>query len=548
MRSSTKPSKAEKLAKIIENPCSFAQVILGHQVWSRQGEILQSVARYPRTAVKACHASGKTFTAAEAVLWWITHYPEAIAVTTAPTWTQVERLLWGEIREAVMRSTISYPKPTATTLQLGPSRYAIGLSTNEGVRFQGFHGNVLIVLDEAPGILPEIWEAIEGIRAGGDVRVLALGNPTISSGPFYDAFTTAREGWNLITISAFDTPNLEGISLEHLLELEEDELDRNSHPFLTTRRWVREKYAEWGPGHPLWEARVLGNFPAQSEDALFSLAWLEAAKGRDTGEGEWHAGVDVAGPGEDETVVCVRRGPRVELLRAWSNKEPRGDVLAALRPYQGQLKNVNVDSVGMGYYFAQHLRDHNLPVTEVNVGEAAHDREKYANSKAERYWGLRLRAEAGDLAGLRDEKTIGQLVGIRYRHNSRGQIVIESKEEGRKRGVKSPDRAEAVMLAFAERRLGFGLVEYLESEQARIDRRKEAPPRPECCLQCKATCIARVCSGGWRCGMCGKQWLTEKKHDEIYPSRFNRQQFFENTGLAGSFPEPGQGLRIRKWR
>jgi hypothetical protein len=108
----------------------------------------------------------------------------------------------------VLASTIPYPKPWKTRLDLGPNRYAIGLSTNEGVRFQGWHGKILIVIDEAPGVRPEIYEAIEGIRAGGDVRVLALGNPTVAGGPFYDAFTINRDGWSLFTISAFDTPRV----------------------------------------------------------------------------------------------------------------------------------------------------------------------------------------------------------------------------------------------------------------------------------------------------------------------------------------------------
>jgi hypothetical protein len=241
MRSSKVSEKDKRLLQVIEDPAQFAEAILGHEVWSKQREMLQSVASHACTAVKACHASGKTFTAAEAVLWWITSHEEAIAVTTAPTWTQVERLLWGEIRSAISGARIQYPKPSNTAWHLGPSRYAIGLSTNEGVRFQGFHGNVLIVLDEAPGVLPEIWEAIEGIRAGGDVRVLALGNPTIASGPFYEAFTSNRENWNLVTISAFDTPNLEGITLETLLELPEEELNYNPYPYLTTRRWVKER-------------------------------------------------------------------------------------------------------------------------------------------------------------------------------------------------------------------------------------------------------------------------------------------------------------------
>lgn len=101
-----------------------------------------------------------------------------------------------------------------------------------------------------------------------------------------------------------------------------------------------------------------------------------------------------------------------------------------------------------------HLLDLGFPAVAVNVGERPRDNEKFANLKAELYWGLRLRAEAGDMSGLLDDKTIGQLAGIRYKHNARGQIQIESKEDARKRGVKSPDRAESVMLAFAE--LGTG--------------------------------------------------------------------------------------------
>src|SRR5215472_10413994 len=128
MRLSRKLDKRDEVLQVIEDPTLFAQIMLGHEVWSKQYEILQSVAKHSRTAVKACHASGKTFTAAEAVLWWVTRHQHAVAVTTAPTWTQVERLLWGEIRSAVYRSRITYPKPAATSLQLGPGRYAIGLS------------------------------------------------------------------------------------------------------------------------------------------------------------------------------------------------------------------------------------------------------------------------------------------------------------------------------------------------------------------------------------------------------------------------------------
>jgi hypothetical protein len=306
-------------------------------MWAAQADILAAVATHPRVAVKACHSSGKTFVAAAAVLWFLTRYSDGIVVTTAPTWTQVEKLLWGEIHKAVQRSRIAFPEASKTELRIGPGNYAIGLSTNEGIRFQGFHGRVLIVVDEAPGVKGEIWEAIEGIRAGGDVHVLALGNPTIASGPFYDAFVTNRDGRQTFTISAFDSPNLAGLTLDELLALLEAELDRNVRPYLVTRRWVREKYHEWGPGHPLWEARVLGQFPTQAEDALISLAWLEAAARRpiaDTG-GPVVAGLDVAGPGEDETVLAVTQGPNILALHAGPRPTLAANLSRRSRPTVG---------------------------------------------------------------------------------------------------------------------------------------------------------------------------------------------------------------------
>jgi phage terminase large subunit len=461
--------RARVVASRVEtDPLWFVGTILGDDPWGTLREIITAVSRpHARVAVKACHSSGKTWTAARIVLWWVLAGGKAI--TTAPTWTQVKQLLWGEIHGAHARARF----PLGGTLNLTEYRvsaecYAIGLSTNEGVRFQGWHGRVLIVMDEAPGVRPDVHEAVEGIRAGGDVRVLLLGNPTIASGPFHDAFAALRSGWTTFTIDAFATPNLRGLfppdvdptalsdedAVAPLLSLSDEELDESPRPYLTTRRWVREKWDEWGPQSPLWQARVRGRFPQQSEDALLSLAWLEAARYREiepASDDAWEAGIDVAGPGEDETVLCVRQGATIAHLEAWGAPDPRGDVLAALAPYSGLLRWVKVDAVGQGYYFARHLEGagYDGRVVDVNVGGGSLEPEKYVNLKAELYWGLRLRAGGDALAGLGDDLTISQLAGVRYRHNARGQVEIESKEAARKRGVKSPDRAEAVMLAFA---------------------------------------------------------------------------------------------------
>jgi hypothetical protein len=467
----------EELGSMVLDPAAFAAGLLGHDLWETEVKILRSVAEHDRTAVKACHASGKTFTAADAVMWWTTRYPDGIVITTAPTWTQVKRVLWGEIRKTAQTGRIRFPKLNTTDLEIGPENYAIGLSTNEGVRFQGWHGRILVILDEAPGVLPEIYEAVDGIRAGGQVHVLLLGQPMVIGGYYYDAFHAKRATWNTITISAFDTPNLRGCYVDNgkagdehrrygdpsprarnLLTMGERDLARNERPYLTTRKWVRDAWYDWGVTEsPLWEVKVLGQFPRQTEGALFLLEWIERARRRLPGyeSDPLDVGIDVAGPGEAETVVAVRQGPnRIEGgLRAWLKPDPRGDVLAFLAPMKDRIRTLNVDSAGDGYYFAKHLDDNGYKgrVRYVNVGSTDHVKlEKFTNQKGLYYWSLRERARDGRLGGIDDAKEQAQLTTLKYDHDPRGRVVIESKEDMRtKRGLPSPDRAEADMLAFA---------------------------------------------------------------------------------------------------
>lgn len=458
----------DDVAELLKDPVSFSRGLLCHDPWPIQEQILMSVATRPRTAVKACHSSGKTFTAADIMLWWPIFHERGIAISTAPTWTQVEKLLWGHMHTAARTGVVRFPKMHKAELPLAADNYAIGLSTNEGVRFQGWHGDILIVLDEAPGVLTEIYEAIEGIRAGGNVHVLLLGQPAMIGGPFYDAFHAQRQSWECLTISAFDTPNLAGVCLDagdgtrfgsedldapNLLMMSEDELDANPRPYLTTRRWVREKWQEWGEAQsPLWDVKVLGQFPAQSEDALIPLAWLERAARLIPGHEHepLRAGVDVAGPGEAETVVSIRQGPNRIALKPFTHADARGPVVDYLRPFKDRLEQVNYDEIGTGHYFGMALKDAGFPVRGVNVQETeAVDKERFKNQKAEYFWALRERAQRGDLGGITDAKEQAQLLTIRYQHNARGQVEIVGKPEMAKQGIPSPDRAEADMLAFA---------------------------------------------------------------------------------------------------
>jgi hypothetical protein len=334
----------------------------------------------------------------------------------------------------------------------------------------------LIIADEAPGIESGIWEAIAGTMAGGVVYIVMAGNPTIPSGAFFDAFTQERSLWNCLSISAFDSPNLKGLDLEQLLRLDPAEggpLDHNPFSFLVTRRWVYEQHQVWWHGSdgssPNWLSRVLARFPDQAQGALIKLAWLERARQRaahdlviDDGKSTLVAGVDVGG-GESETVVyiceCGHERRRILAMGAWRAEDTRGLAVNLLNQFRSRLSAVRVDSVGMGHGFAQHLQDCRFPVEFVNVGMACASKpqmgandpvHRFANTKACYYQALADAFEKDQVEGVTDEKTLGQLAGILYEIDSQGRLRIESKEQARARGVLSPDRAEALMLALCK--------------------------------------------------------------------------------------------------
>src|SRR5262249_49345300 len=105
---------AAALAGVVRDPVRFCHGLLRQDLSPLQQAILRAVASRSRVAVKACHASGKTFVAAVAVLWFVSRYRDGIVVTTAPTWTQVEKLLWGEIHRAAQASRLAFPQLTKT--------------------------------------------------------------------------------------------------------------------------------------------------------------------------------------------------------------------------------------------------------------------------------------------------------------------------------------------------------------------------------------------------------------------------------------------------
>lgn len=443
-------------------PIEFQESILKRKLWRKQREIAIACTTKRSVSVKGCHGSGKTFTVAGLVPYEILGNDEKVVLTIAPTLRQV-KLMWNEIEAAILKVPSKLPMRTTTAWQYAPGRYAQGFSSSKGVNAQGFHGkNVTIIADEAIGIAPDLWDAIEGIRSAGDVRLVKLCNPTVPQGAPYEDFTRLRASTECITISAFDTPNLEGLTIESLLELPDSELDIAPMPWLTRRRWVKEMYYKWGPTNPRFKSRVLGEFPTQSDWAVFDLMWIERAQREPTerelllAKGQaMQVGIDVGGAGDDETTATARVGGIILKRGAWAEANAGKLVERWLRelereqPYK--LEAVVVDTFGIGADLGMFLVKQGFNVFSFNGGHPALDTTKFLNLKSEAYWRLRDLYRGDFIShadGTVDEDTQAQFSTIEYREVGRGLIQIEPKDEARKRGVCSPDRAEAEIMAF----------------------------------------------------------------------------------------------------
>ncbi|MDA1280260.1 MAG: hypothetical protein O3B95_09535 [Chloroflexi bacterium] len=430
----------------VADPVGFITGDLGARPWAKQIEIIEATRDHHRVAVRSCNGSGKTYVAAHIVLWWLMCHTDAVVITTAPTGHQVRNILWREIRRAHHKNAdLIGGKLLRTTLELGDKHFAQGLSTDTPERFQGFHeGHILFVVDEASGVREGIFEAIEGSMTSADAKVLLLGNPTSLKGTFYEAFHKRRGLWKTIHISAFDTPNLQQNSVEI--------------PSLVTPQWVADAETNWGKESYLYQVRVLGEFPTESEDTLIPLRLIEAAVQRkfallDDDDGQVELGVDVARFGSDKTAICVRRNNVVIALESFTHQDTMSTAgRVALAAKTHSASTIRIDEIGIGAGVVDRLRELKTPGVEgVNVARRAGNTEHYSNLRAELYDGLRERFQEERVSIPDDSELISQLAFVRYSFSSSGQMKIESKDDLRARGDRSPDLADAVMLAFARK-------------------------------------------------------------------------------------------------
>ena len=443
-----------------DDPAKWAKEKMNAHLWSKQVELFESVKTHRRTAVQSCHGIGKSYSAGLLACWWIAAHPPgtAMVLSTAPSYRQVHAILWEEIRkhhnvtyegEKVLPGVVNLSDEwlignTLVGFGRKPADYDIHA-------FQGIHRRyVLVLLDEACGVPLSLWTAAETVTTNEDCRILAIGNPDDPATEF-GKVCKPGSGWNVLKVAAEDSPNFTG-----------EPVPAGLSKLLVTREWCEDAENRWGKNSPLYKSKVEGEFPEVSQHALIQPSWILAAQHREMPElGIRKLGVDVARFGTDETVIGLRTGGRFRIIRtlAYSaTTTTTGEVIAAQREHSYPV--AQVDGVGVGSGVVDQLQEQGYPCIDMQAGGAAtkelepltgKEISKFKNSRAEWYWHLRMLFEKGLIdIDPADDELAAQLGVLEYKFDSQGKIQILSKEELQKAGHPSPDRADTMMLAFAE--------------------------------------------------------------------------------------------------
>lgn len=496
--------KPEHIAKVRQHPEIFLKEFLGVQrLEDYHKRILRAFIDYDKIAIAATHAVGKTWITARIALFFLFMFKNSKVITTAPTGRQVKKLLWGELRAAYKKSKVPLGgRLLQTELTISDEWFAMGFSPQKeagegreqtGSSFQGFHADyILIIFDEATGVPADVWKMAEGLLTSGKlVKFVCIGNPTSRNCDFFKCFQAFD--WKKVYLSCFDSPNLiaNGITnldqlraeIEVMRSLDDDgKLERLKsylHPvtYLLSCRWVVERALNWGIDHPLFQSKVLGQFPAEDDNVLIQIAEVENSFSRERkaipGETRF-VGVDVARFGEDSTVFTELIGyahTRTKKMGKKDTVEVTGELIVwLLEHYKEYDTKIVIDGTGVGGGVIDLLRErqregaipHRWEILEVHFGQGIEIPEplgELAQSEDERYKqrfanlkALMFQHLADDLkesiALIEDSTYLLQLPSIKYKFDSKGRMIIESKDDYKKRtGMSSPDEADSLALA-----------------------------------------------------------------------------------------------------
>ena len=462
--------------KIIENPVYFLDNVLGSEHWKGQRLVISEVFKNQRVTVKSCHGIGKTYLASRLALAFLFAYTDSIVVTTAPTFRQVEQVMWREIRGAHSRSRVPLGgKLLKTQFEISENWYALGLSAEKPDALAGIHAkssNILIIVDEASGVKEEIMQVIEALLTSDNVHLLYIGNPTKTLGSFYNSFTSQL--FRKISIPCFLTPNFtkNGIkTVEQLKAMTRDEVKALPlvYPELVTPLWAWERMDDWGEDSPIFQSRVLAKFPEESDATLIPLYMVEEALSTILTEKEnplfWEKrqiGIDCARFGNDLSVFTAVKGNTANEIEhidtRWVGKRDTMEVVGNAINFFNDLgfnkkyDRFIVDDTGLGGGITDRLVELGYIVLPINFACGSDD-SRFNSIKAEMFWNLRELFKNKKIKIKDIGKIIAEVPTIQYDYDSGGKIKIVSKKarksvtEAINATNKSPDFADSLALA-----------------------------------------------------------------------------------------------------
>lgn len=470
------------------DPVGFVTKGMKEVIWSKQREVLQSLVDNKRTVVPACHAPGKTHIAARAIAYWSSVYPVGTArvISTAPTSAQAKGIMWPHVRRLQAKHGLpGYTNSFQWRAGDPPDILAEALkpADDNEAGMQGYHApNLLIVVDEAGGIAAGFGKSLEALMTGENTRLLLLGNPPTDDEDTWFQQACNKAIYNTVRISAYDTPNFTGEETGWCTSCPPEAAAHKVATHLVNKEWVEGDIKDqYGEDSAMYIAKVLADFPRDVSSKTLPVSWLERC--RDTVPEQVDEttaiklGVDIASDGGDEFTIAKADGWHVtmEYTNAGSGNEDAvlvaGKILHHIREAQkvheargiGTPVRVKVDAIGVGWGVVSMLKawgkegKHQAQIVAVNVSQQARESTKFMNQRAEMWWNMRGLIQPGkdpDEAPLLwldvEHSELAQLAAPTYSNTSSGRILIEKKSEMKKRGVKSPDRAEAILLALFE--------------------------------------------------------------------------------------------------
>jgi len=431
-------------------PELFFKEKLGTRLWGGAQDAVNALAAKPnaRVSVVAGHGTQKTFSAANAALWFSYCWRPSKVITTAPTGKQVEKLLWSDIRKTFRKAKIldpDYPGRILTKEWKGsPDWFMFGFSSDEPMNAEGFHGdNVLLIIDEAKAVEDEMYEALEGCLSGANARLLLISTAGNPEGEFFES-----------QVDPLFKPFC--FSCEDMVRWYEEQ-DLDPPPGCTTRRWIDERLQKWGIDSQRFKMRVLAQFCESIADAIVPFEWVQRAlKNKIKRGGKIRIGADIAEFGDDLTVLFVGDDFGDIEIDVSEKQEPTataGKIIRLIKKYKVKEDDVKVDTTGIGSGVGSMLREKGYDVDCVHFAEASSDDEEYADIITEMYWGLRRMFERPDFHISNEPLLIGDITKRKYITDSNGAFKIEPKKLFKKREKRSSDYGDAAALCYFDNSL-----------------------------------------------------------------------------------------------